>query len=252
MKVDYPALKIIVVDNCSDEDIAGRLNEEYRQVHVLALNKPVGFAAGNNLGLRRARELGAKYHCLLNNDTVVDEAFILALVSAAREHPRAAMLGAKIYYHAQPNRIWYAGGIVDMNLGRIKHRGIREYDKGQYERLERTGYVTGCCLFLPDWTLERVGYLDEGFHAYGEDTDWCIRAANKGFELLYVPSAIIWHKVSSSSGMLSAYKIKNRLKGHLKLLRRYSKIYYYPLIFVYQVYELLRISALVLCGRLKR
>ena len=79
-----------------------------------------------------------------------------------------------------------------------------------------------------DKVIERVGKLDEKFFIYGEDADWCLRASRAGYELVYVPSSKIWHKVSTSSGgNLSWFKNWNKLKSQLRLMARYAKWYHW-------------------------
>ncbi len=76
--------------------------------------------------------------------------------------------------------------------------------------------------------IERVGKLDERFFIYGEDADLCLRASRVGYELMYVPSSKIWHKVSASSGgNLSWFKNWNKLKSQVRLMMRYAKWYHW-------------------------
>ena len=120
--------------------------------------------------------------------------------------------------------IWYAGGECYAGLGYTAHRGIRKRDAGQYRSVEETGYLTGCCLLANRATWEEVGVLDESYFIYAEDADWCLRARARGFRLLFVPTARLWHKVSAASGgAAGAWKIYQRLRANLTLFHRHAR-----------------------------
>ena len=93
----------------------------------------------------------------------------------------------------------------------------------QYRSIERTGYLTGCCLLARRAVWEKVGLLDERYFIYAEDADWCLRARRAGFALLFVPTARLWHKVSASSGAASPWKIYQRLRANLTLFARHAR-----------------------------
>ncbi len=138
------------------------------------------------------------------------------------------MAGPKIYYYNEPERIWFAGGKVEYWKGWVSHIGIREPDNGQYDTPRDVDYLTGCCMLVKREVIERIGKLDESFFIYGEDADWSLRAARAGYRLRFVPSSVIWHKVSASSGgNLSWFKNWNKLKGELRLMARYAKWYHW-------------------------
>ena len=101
--------------------------------------------------------------------------------------------------------------------------GLRERDDGHYRAVEETGYLTGCCLLARREVWEQVGVLDEAYFIYAEDADWCLRARAKGFRLLFVPTARLWHKVSASAGAQSRWKIYQRLRANLTLFARNAR-----------------------------
>lgn len=225
-KVSYPDFEVILVDNASSDGTIEAVKQKFPLVKVISNPENLRFAGGNNVGINYALENEADYILLLNNDTVVDPDFVSELMRAAESDGGIGMVGPKIYYYDDPKRIWFAGGKVEFWKGWISHIGIRELDRGQYDATRHVDYLTGCCLLVKREVIERVGKLDESYFIYGEDADWCIRASRAGFKLLYVPSSIIWHKVSSSSGgNLSWFKNWNKLKSQLRLMARYARWY---------------------------
>jgi GT2 family glycosyltransferase len=214
--------KIYVVDNGSNDDSVRKLREEFRdRIELIANSRNLLYAGGNNVGILRALADGCSHLLLLNNDTVVDGGLIEELMRASDGQPDA-VLCPKIYYADQPQVLWYAGGKLSLRRARVAHRGIRETDRGQYDRIQETAWATGCALFAPRHIFEKVGLLDESFELYSEDLDYCLRAKMAGFRILYIPAAKVWHKVSSSiGGNLSQRKIVRKWKSLRRLLRKH-------------------------------
>jgi len=214
---------VMVVDNGSSDGSAALLSAEFPRIELVALPANLRFAGGNNQGLRRALGSGAEAVMLLNNDTEADPALLERLLLALEEHPEAGAASPLIYFAAPSQRIWYAGGHCVPSLGLAAHRGLRALDRGQYRAIERTGYLTGCCLLARREAWERVGLLDERYHLYAEDADWSLRARRAGFALLFVPTARLWHKVSASAGADSGWKIYQRLRANLVLFALHAR-----------------------------
>ena len=226
--VSYTCSEVLMVDNASSDGTVESVRSKFPSVKVITNQANLRFAGGNNVGIDYAMQNGADYVVLLNNDTTVDPAFLSELVQTAESDSRIGMAGPKIYYYNEPERIWFAGGKVEYWKGWVSHIGIREPDNGQYDTPRDVDYLTGCCMLVKREVIERIGKLDESFFIYGEDADWSLRAARAGYRLLFVPSSVIWHKVSASSGgNLSWFKNWNKLKGELRLMARYAKWYHW-------------------------
>ncbi len=198
--VAYPALRVLLVDNGSTDGSEAALHARFPDLDVLQTGENLGFAGGNNAGIRRALAAGADHVVLLNNDTTVDPGFVTALVDAARENPRAGLLSSKILLFDRPDVLWFAGASFHPWLGWGRHRGHGKRDAGQYERVEETDRPTGCALLATRACCERVGLLREEYFCYAEDLEWGLRARAQGFQILYVPGSRVWHKVSRSTG----------------------------------------------------
>ncbi len=231
--VTYPNFRILVVDNASSDGTTEAVRQSFQNVEVIRNETNLRFAGGNNVGIRHAMSKQADYVLLLNNDTVVEMGFLSELIATAERDPDIGMVGAKIYYHDDPtpqgtSRIWFAGGKIEWWEGWISHVGLRQLDRGQFESVEETDYITGCCLLVKRQVIEKIGFLDESYFMYGEDADWCIRAMRAGYKLTVQPKAKLWHKLSvSSGGHLSWFKNWNKLKSNLRLMWRYARPYHW-------------------------
>lgn len=225
---DYPTLRVLVVDNASEDGSLELVRDRFPSVRIEQTGANLGFAGGANRGLEAARQDGADYILLMNNDVEIHAAAVRRLVEAAEAHPEALLLGPKIYYHDEPDVIWSAGGAVSFWSGHIRHLGIRQRDDGRYDETRGVDYLTACAVMLPARTLDTVGALDESYHMYNEDTDWSTRVVRSGGTALYVPDARLWHKVSSSSGGgLTPYKIYHRIRSTFSYFRRYASWYHW-------------------------
>lgn len=216
-------LRALVVDNGSTDGSAEAIAREFPAVELVALDENRRFAGGNNEGLRRCLALGDEAVMLLNNDTECDREMLAALLEALERDPRAGAVAPLIDYARPADRIWYAGAWCIPALGFVGHRGLRQHDRGQFTKIEPTGYLSGCCLLATREVWTKVGLLDERYFIYAEDADWSLRARAAGYHLLFVPAAKLKHKVSASSGDASPWKIYQRLRANLTLFARHAR-----------------------------
>lgn len=223
--VTYPNFRVLVVDNASSDGSVEAIRQQHPGVIVLEERENRRFAGGNNAGIRYALDHGAALLCLLNNDTTVDKEFLSHLVARLQTSDRIGMTAPKIYYHDQPDRIWFAGGEISMWTGTMRHTGIRSIDRGQYDASREIDYATGCCILTKRDVVERVGMLDESFFIYTEDADWCMRVRRAGYTIVYEPKAKVWHKLSvTSGGHLSLFKMKNKFTSNMRFFFRYATL----------------------------
>lgn len=194
-KTTYPNFEVIVVDNGSGGDDVSLLKQRFGDsIRLIVNDKNAGFAGGCNIGIKDALARGADYVVLLNNDTVVAPDFIEGLVRVAQSDERVGIAGGKVFCYELPELIWFAGGIINYRTGRTPIRGSGEADKGQFDEIVRVDWISGCFMFISRDVLQAVGMLDERFFFGWEDVDLCVRAARKGFKVLFVPESRIWHK----------------------------------------------------------
>jgi len=197
-KSDYHDIEIIVVDNNSGDGIEEELPKNNKTVFIQS-NDNLGYTGGNNLGIRRALEDKADYIFILNPDTEVTHTTISSLVIES-EKEQAVIIGPKILF-GDRKTIWYAGGLLDLANVLGGHRGVDELDKGQYNKVEETEFVTGGAMFVKSEVFEKVGLFDEKYFMYLEDSDLCFKAKKMGFKILYNPKAVVYHENAKSAGL---------------------------------------------------
>ncbi len=224
-KISYGNFRIVVVDNASTDGSPQEIRQRFPDVVVLVQKENLRFAGGNNVGMKYALEQKAELLCLLNNDTTVERDLLTHLVARIRADRHIGMVAPKIYYHSEPDRIWFAGGEISMWTGTMKHTGIRETDTGHYEHSAEIDYATGCCMLTTREVIEKVGMFDETYFMYTEDADLSMRIRRAGYTIMFEPKAKIWHKLSvASGGHLSLFKMKNKFLSNLRFFFRYATV----------------------------
>ena len=241
--VDGVDLEIVVVDNGSKKDNVTELSKykSKRFGYKFIRNaKNLGFAGGNNVGIKYAQSMAFDYIMILNNDVILDKNFLNPLFDVLKNE-KVGAVSPKIYFakgfefhkdrynKSEAGRvIWYAGGKIDWANVYGSTRGVDEVDIGQYERIVDTDYVTGTCFLVKSEVLKRVGNFDEKYYLYYEDTDLSQRIKRSDFSIKYVPTSSIWHKVSQSSGIGSGlndyYTTRNRMLFGMKYAPMRSKL----------------------------
>lgn len=208
----YKNYQILVVDNNSQDGIEKKI--EGLGIEFLQSGQNLGYSGGNNLGIKKALERGADYIFILNPDTEVRPDTIEKLLDGLKLYG-AGIGGPKIYFDKKEKRILYAGGIFDQENVIGRHRGVDEEDSGQYDIAEETDFVTGAAMMIKREVIEKIGMLDERFFLYYEDTDYCKRAKDAGFKVMYIPQALVYHENSQSTGLGSSlqdyYLTRNRM-----------------------------------------
>ncbi|MBI4134119.1 MAG: glycosyltransferase family 2 protein [Candidatus Terrybacteria bacterium] len=222
-------LRILVIDNGSTDASlrelrSFRTNTEGPSFEILETGANLGFAGGNNAGMRKAVVEGADWVLLLNNDTVVDRSFAAKLLSAGKEDSRIGLLNPKILLfeaEAPSRRIWFIGGKIDWLRTRGGHMGYRKEDRGQYDTpsVQDSDYATGCCLLARAATIRDIGLLPEEYFVYHEDVAWSLTARKRGWRCAVVPAAVVWHKGAASSREHSASYIRYHVRNGLILVR---------------------------------
>lgn len=217
-KLNYSNYQIIIVDNGSEDNSVLFFRQEFPDILMIENGTNLGYAGGNNPAIEMAIDKNFDYVLLLNNDAIVDPQLLNSFVDASKNNPLAGVFGAKIYHLNEPLKIWFAGGKILPNTLDASHEGGGEIDNnGSWEEIRPIDYACGCALFFKSDVVKTIGLLESKFFLMWEETDFCYRARRAGFECLFVPKALVWHKISASfkgggEGYLQKYfMVRNRL-----------------------------------------
>lgn len=221
-KVSYSNYEVLIVDNNSEDGSVEFFKQHFPNYDILSLKDNLKYAGGNNAAVDYLQPNEEDYLVFINNDTIVSSDFLDHLIDPFLNDPNCIITVPKILFAMDINKIWYAGGLVNMWKGTIDHIGIRNFDAPRYSFMMETDYATGCCLCISYTDFEKLNYFDTTFNMYCEDVDLSIRAKKMNRKIVYSPKSIILHSVSQSLGENSLKKIRNKLSGQVKLFWKHA------------------------------
>jgi GT2 family glycosyltransferase len=232
--ITYPSVEVIVVDNASPEDDPSIIPRSFPEVHFIQSKENLGFAGGNNLGIRIAK---GKYVLLLNNDTVVDPGFLEPLVDRFETDPLAGAASPKIKYFQAPDTLQFTG-YSPLNPYTIRNKGYGHgvKDTGQFDNDAETNFVHGAAMMVPMEVIHKVGLMAECYFLYYEELDWGTRIKNAGYKLWYIHNSVVFHKESISAGKMSPLKIYYMNRARLTYLRRNITGFTFMIALSYQLF----------------
>jgi GT2 family glycosyltransferase len=211
-------MEVIIVDNASKEDEASFIQERYPQVKVIRSDKNLGFAGGNNLGIKAAK---GKYLFLVNNDTYFKTFNIHPLISRLESSPNIAMVCPKIRFAWGDYLIQFTG-YTPLSKITVRNRsiGFGEEDHGQYDTAHSTPYAHGAAMLIKREAIEKVGFMPEDYFLYYEELDWSMMFTRAGYEIWYDPACTIFHKESQSTGQNSPLRTYYITRNRILLVKR--------------------------------
>lgn len=220
-KLSYKNVEVIVVDNASPKDCPEVLKETYPEINLIKSENNLGFAGGNNLGVKAAK---GDYLLFINNDTIVPENFLEPLLQTLQNDPNIGMVSPKIKFHWNQELIQYAG-YTAMNTWTIRNSsiGYRAKDDGSYDLPRETASIHGAAMMVPRQVVERVGMMTEIYFLYYEEHDWAAKIKKAGYKIFYQPQSYILHKESISTGKSSPLKTYYISRNRLVYARRNFK-----------------------------
>ena len=211
-------MEVIVVDNASKTDEASAIEAKYPYVRVIRSDRNLGFAGGNNLGIKAAK---GKYLFLVNNDTVFKDFNVDALIARLESSPKIGMVCPKIRFAWDNNPIQFAGYTPLSKITVRNHAiGFGEEDKGQYDTSHPTPYAHGAAMMIKREVVDKVGLMPEDYFLYYEELDWSMMITRAGYEIWYEPACTIFHKESQSTGQDSPLRTYYVTRNRLLLVKR--------------------------------
>lgn len=232
-RLDYPNLRIIVVDNASKDGSAEKIAQAHPEARLIEAPENRGFSAGNNLGIQDAlMQPDMAYVWLLNNDTTVPPDALTRQMETALDNPKA-LIGAMILH--PDGRFQRVGNRLNRWFG-----GLRGYSEPEAVSLAQVESLTGCSMLIPRSAFSEVGLLDEDYFLYFEDNDYCLRALKSGYACLVSHQAQVFHKEGATTGknkpLVTYYYQRNRLL----LLKRFASPVQFGVVQLYTLYRLFR------------
>jgi len=224
-KLNYNNYEILVCDMASDIDPATVIKaSDYRNTRLLMSKKNLGFAGGNNWGMRQAK---GDYMFIVNNDTEVTPDLVNLLLAPFFTNPSIGVTCPKIKYFSNPDIIQYAGfNPINPYTGRTSTIGDMETDKGQYNISGPTSGAHGCAMMVKKEVIEKTGMFPEKFFLYYEEWDWSVRIKKAKYIIWYTAEATIYHKESMSVGKQNPMKVYYHTRNRILFMRRNNNFFH--------------------------
>ena len=212
-------MEVIVVDNASNNNEAYEIEQKYPHVIVIRSEQNLGFAGGNNMGIKAAH---GKYLFIINNDTVFRDFNVQVLIDRLNSSSNIGIVCPKIRFAWGTNPIQYAG-YTPLTKVTVRNQsiGFGEEDQGQYEVAHPTPYAHGAAMLAKREAIEKVGLMPECYFLYYEELDWSMMFTHTGYQIWYEPACTIYHKESQATGQNSPLRTFFITRNRLLLVKRH-------------------------------
>lgn len=234
-KISYPDIEIIIVDNGSAEN-PDIIKEECPEIVFIKSDKNLGFAGGNNIGIREAK---GKYVLLLNSDTEVYKDFLQPLVEVLEGDKNIGIVSPKLVYFFSENQktLQYAGANnINLYCGRGSKIGFKAHDEGQFDDVRETKLPHGAAMMLPMRVIKEVGLMPDIYFLYYEEHDWAEMIKRKGYKIYYCGKSTVYHKESMSVGKQNPIKVYYMNRNRIIFLRRNAGFFTFILSFLFYTF----------------
>lgn len=198
-KSNYPNLRIVVVNNGSTDSTEEFIRKNHPDVEILTSAKNLGVSGGYNLGIQHALLQNPEYILISNNDVTIAPDMISELIQALIADPSVGIGMPKIYHYGGCDRIWCTGGQWRKFPPTVKMSNYNSKNTEVINSNTQINYAPSCLLLMKTELIKKIGIFDTSYFFYFDDWDYSRRAVKAGFKLLYIPKAIMWHKISIST-----------------------------------------------------
>jgi GT2 family glycosyltransferase len=222
LELDYENFEIIVIDNNSSDNSVQLLKKQFPNLRIIINNENLGFAPACNIGIKASN---STFIGLFNSDAIADPKWLRELAIALSDADHAGAAAGPIYYYDPPTKIWFRGGKVDAFSGFSWHV---DQNRFQISNVGEFDTLTGCAVLIKRSALEKIGLLDEDYFLYGEDIDFSISIRRLGLDLLFVPSAVSWHMVSTSKKKVPFFAYWMKISNDIRVILKNFPLKYLP------------------------
>lgn len=205
-----------IVDNSPDKETEQKFKKQFPKIKYISSPTNRGFAAGNNLAIRKGLKEGCEYFLIVNPDVTVDHNFFVPLLKHFSD-PKVGIVAPVIYHSQKGKKIYGFEGKVDWRLAKPEHRNLSQINSSKPIVSE---FVTFACVLISKDTFKKAGLLDEGYFMYFEDVDYCLTAGKAGKKIILDPSVIVTHNTSSSFKK-PTQKLFISFKSHLRFIKKW-------------------------------
>ena len=241
----FREFEVIVVDNGSTDGSLSLIRNKFPWVRLIDLEENMGFSRGNNLGIVKA---DTKYIATLNNDTIADSGWLEALYQAAEMDSTIGMVASKILLGKDGRTIDSVGMLVYPD-GMSRQQGRGETDQHQFDGIKDILFPSACAALYRCEMLQRIGYFDEDFFSYCEDTDLGLRARLAGWKAVLAPLAEIRHLYSQTGGPYSSFKAYHVERNRMWVLLKDLPLSYIVMFPLYSLWRYLVQAYSLLTGK---
>jgi GT2 family glycosyltransferase len=228
--------KIFVIDNGSKSNEALLLKRKFdKKIYLYRLEENTGFTGGCSMGVKLAKKYNPDFFLFLNNDVVVEQNFLSELISVAQSSRDIGIVGPFVYDYHKKNKLQYSAGEINWLIA-------KPYHKTDYvSKIVDTKFITGCSMLIKKKLIEELGSFDEKFFAYFEDVAYCLKAKEKGYRCVSVPSAAVYHKVSGSSNRRGSFYTYLISRNRIIFINNYTPNLYRIYFFVFNLVKLISV-----------
>ena len=232
----YNNLVLYVVDNASKDSTRSILEKDNdSRLRIIKNSTNFGVAKANNQGVESAIADSCDQVLFINNDVEFETTLIEKLLQIQAERP-CSLVTPKMMYFDNPNHIWYAGSWFVKKKGYLPlHRGMKQLDEGQYDKIIEVEYAPICCLLAKKEVFQDIGLMDEKYFVYFDDTDFLYRVwKDRRHKIFYCPDVKFYHKVGSLTKSFNKQEekifrgdffIQQNTKNHIYFLKKIGGLF---------------------------
>lgn len=231
--INYKNYEIVLVDNCSTDGSFEKLSSEFKEYKILKSNENLGYANGNNLGIKYAFNQKAEYICLLNNDVVVEKDFLVNIIKAFKKDSSIGLAGPCICKYKEKNVIQAMGANINLYTGLTQRRLKNSNYKDIPHKDVFVDYLGGACFVCKREVFEKIGLIPENYFLFFEETEFCLNAQKIGYSLLCVYNSRVYHKGSSTIGKYNGLSYYFLNRNRVIFIRRNANSFQKAVFFLY-------------------